>query len=386
MSDSDQARPTWDPGKVAVRGRQRSAYDSMRETCPVAFSETMQWSLFRHEDLCRVLGEPGTFSNVVSPRRTVPNGMDPPEHTAYRRIIDGYFTPARMAAFEPACRGICGALIEGARQAGPVEVMEAVALPFAVQAQCAFLRWPETLHAPLIDWTRRNHAANHAQDRRALSAIAAEFEALIVERIAAARASGPEAPGDVVAELSREQVDGRPLGSEEIASILRNWTVGEIGSIAASAGILADHLARDGALQDRLRAEPALIEPACDEILRVDGPLVTNRRVVTRGVELRGRRFEAGDRITINWIAANRDPRAFADPEAVRLDRDPGANLLYGAGIHVCPGAPLARLELRVFLEELLARIGRLVPDPGGGSLRALYPASGYEKLFLRLA
>src|SRR5690606_1907000 len=107
-------------------------------------------------------------------------------------------------------------------------------------------------------------------------------------------------------------------------------------------------LAADGNLQARLRVEPPLLPAAIDEILRISGPLVLNRRVATRDVEIGGRQIKAGERVSLLWIAANRDEQVFDEPGEVRLDRDPRPNLLYGAGIHVCPGAPLARLELRV--------------------------------------
>ena len=102
-------------------------------------------------------------------------------------------------------------------------------------------------------------------------------------------------------------------------------------------------------------------------------------------VELGGQALAAGERLSINWIAANRDPRAFDAPDDFRIDRDPALNLLYGAGIHVCPGAPLARLELRVLMEELLARATDIVLVEGLTSARAVYPDAGYATLRIRL-
>src|SRR5690606_14042590 len=121
---------------------------------------------------------------------------------------------------------------------------------------------------------------------------------------------------------------------EELVSLIRNWTVGELGSIAASVGIVAHHLAEDRALQDQLRADPTQLVPAIDEILRLDGPLVANRRRTTRDVELGGRRIPAGERMTILWTSANRDETVFGD-EVFDPDGHAGENLLYGAGIHV---------------------------------------------------
>jgi hypothetical protein len=126
------------------------------------------------------------------------------------------------------------------------------------------------------------------------------------------------------------------------------------------------------------------LPPAIDEILRIHAPLIANRRVATRAVEFDGRRIDAGERITLIWASANRDEAVFGDPDEFRLDRDPALNLLYGAGIHACPGAPLARLELRVVVEELLGS-RQIEPAPGSVPVRAIYPASGFSLLPLRV-
>ena len=381
MATTDVISPDWDPRSGDVLRDQRAAYDGMRERCPVAWSEFMQWSLFRHEDVARVLEDHETFSNAVSQHLSVPNGMDPPEQTAYRRVIEPYFAPERMAAFEPACRDIAAVLVREALARGTVELMAQVALPFAVRVQCAFLGWPPTLHEPLVQWARKNHEATLVQDRHAMSEIAREFEGFIDDMLEARLDAGAGPEVDVTAALMHDKVWGRTLSNEEIASILRNWTVGEIGTISAAVGILAHHLAHHVELQNRLRAEPSLLLAAIDEILRIHGPLVANRRVATRPAEIGGRRIAAGERITLMWIAANRDGRVFENPATVQLDRDPTHNLLYGAGVHVCPGAPLARMELRIVMEELLARTTGIEPKPGEVPVNAAYPASGFVNL-----
>jgi len=143
--------------------------------------------------------------------------------------------------------------------------------------------------------------------------------------------------------------------------------VGELDTIAASVGIVLHALAHDPDLQARLRAEPKREAAAIDEALRVRGPLIANRRVATRDVELAGQPVRAGDRVRVLWPSANRDERVFEAPEEIRLDRSPHDDLFFGAGVHVCPGAPSARLELRVLVEELLART-RAVPLRLSGS------------------
>lgn len=388
MNDAEtpDPRPEWDPQSLDVQRDQRAAYDQMRQRCPVAHSEFLGWSLFRHADVVRVLLDHETFSNAVSQHLSVPNGMDPPEHTVYRQIIEPFFSTARMTAFEPVCRDLAVALVRDLSLAGPVEFMAKVAVPFAVRSQCAFLGWPTALQGVLARWTRRNHEATLAQDRKAMSAIAVEFEGIVDDLLEARLEVGAGPEADLTAALMHEKVWGRALSHEEIASILRNWTVGEIGTISASVGILAGFLADHPDVQAHLRGRPDLLPAAIDEVLRLHGPLVTNRRVTTRPVEVGGRPIGAGERVSINWMSANRDEQAFDDPATFRLDRDPSRNLLYGAGIHVCPGAPLARLELRVFLEELLARTGDIATAPDRPATLAVYPGSGYAQLPLRIS
>lgn len=371
----------WDPRSDAVLQDQIAAYDEMRRRCPVAHSEYLNWSLFRHADVVRALHDPIRFSNAVSSHLAVPSGMDPPQHTEYRRIIEPYFNAERMRVFEPACRAIAIELVNSLPHAGQVEFMSAFAEDYAVRVQAAFLGWPQELHEPLLRWTRKNHAATLARDRAAMEAVAFEFDGYIRGLLAARRGAGAGAPSDLTTSLLRERVGGRELNEEEIISILRNWTVGELSTIAASVGILAHYLAAWPALQQRLREDTSLVPAAIDEILRLHAPLISNRRVLTRPAEIGGQKLAAGERITLMWASANRDEAVFDEPDTFRLDRDPSKNLLYGAGIHVCPGAPLARLELRIIVEELLTRVRNIAPAPDAAPVNAVYPASGFVEL-----
>lgn len=380
----NEHQPDWDPRTEEARRDQRAAYDKMRRTCPVAHSDFLGWSLFRHGDVMRALLDHETFSNAVSQHLSVPNGMDPPEHTVYRRIIEPYFSNERMQAFEPVCQKVAQGILRDQPKTGMVEVMSNIALPFAVRIQCAFLGWPESLHGTLIDWIRRSQEATLAQNRKALSEIALEFERIIDDLLESRRRPGAGPETDVTAALMHEKVWGRPLSNEEVASILRNWTAGEIGTISAAIGILLCYLAQHQELLSKLRADPALLPYSIDEILRMHGPLVANRRVSKRPIEVGGKRINAGERISLNWISANRDEEVFEEPDTFRFDRDQSKNLLYGAGIHVCPGAPLARLELRVFMEEFFANTKEFSLDERSLK-RALYPASGFASVSLRV-
>jgi cytochrome P450 len=375
----------WDPRSEPVLKDQIAAYDEMRGRCPVAHSEYGNWSVFRHDDVVRILDDHETFSNVVSTHLSVPNGMDPPEHTPFRAINDRYFTAEAMAAFEPACRAISRELV-AALPRGEVELMADLAEDFANHIQCAFMGWPHSLREPLRLWTEKNHRATLAMDRAAMSAVAMEFDGYIREQLQLRRAAGADAPDDNTTRLLAETVDGRPLSDEEIVSLVRNWTVGELGTIGASVGIIAHYLAAHPAVQQQLREDPSSIERATDEILRMHAPLIANRRRTTKPVTIAGRDIPEGERVMVLWASANRDEAVFGDPDEFRLDRDPADNLLYGRGIHVCPGAPLARLELRVLLEELLAGTTSIETVPGKEPENAAYPGSGYSWLPLRIS
>lgn len=181
--------------------------------------------------------------------------------------------------------------------------------------------------------------------------------------------------------LRRSKVQDRLLSDEEIVSILRNWTAGEVGTIAASVGILLHFLAENDEILQQVRAAPEKLPEAIDEILRLHGPLVANRRVARCPVNIGGREIPEGARLSVLWISANRDATVFEDARQFRWGRDQSKNLLYGAGIHVCPGAPLARLELRVIMEEILRSTDRL--QLSDTPVKAAYPASGYARLML---
>lgn len=376
----------WDPRSHAVQQNQIAAYDRMRRVCPVARSRYGYTSLFKHADVLRALTDTETFSNVVSAHHpSVPNGMDAPQHTRFRRIIDAYFSAGRMRDFEPSCRALAQDLVHAWLRSDNADFMTGFAWEFAVQVQCQFMGWPAELHGPLRKWMSKNHAATYAIDTEAMGLVAREFDGYVAALLDERRRAGASAPDDVTTRLLGEAVDGRSLSGEQIASIVRNWTVGEISTIAAALGILAEYLAVRPVLQRRLRKEPSVIPAAIDEILRIHGPLVMSRRRVARAVTIRGRLLVPGERIALIWPSANRDEDVFGDPDEFRLDRDPALNLLYGSGPHACPGAPLARLELRTAVHALLQATPSLALAPGCVPVRATFPASGYAELRLRM-
>jgi cytochrome P450 len=357
----------------------------MRDTCPVAYSDYLGWSLFRHADILRVLNDHDTFSNVVSRHISVPNGMDPPEHTGYRRMIEPYFTKERVDSVEPACRDIARDLVASLKENPSCDLMTEFAEPYAVRIQCGFLGWPQSLHEPLRQWVRKNREATLARDTEAMASIALEFDGHIRSQLDWREEAGAAAPDDITTSLVRQEVDGKRLEHGQIVSILRNWTVGELGTIAACVGIIVRFLAEHQEVQSLLRRDRARLPQAIDEILRLDGPLIANRRRAARSVTIGECGISEGERMTVIWASANRDAAVFEEADQFRPDRDQSQNLLYGAGIHVCPGAALARMQLRVVLDEFLGGIGPFTLPGCTRPVRATYPAGGYSSLFLQL-
>lgn len=370
----------WNPQDPGVLRDQRSAYDEMRERCPVAHSEVMGWSLFRHGDVTAVTGDPVAFSSATR-RLAIPNGMDPPEHTDYRRSLEPSFTSNRLASFEPRSRRIAGGLLAALVDRVEVEAIGEYVDPFAHQALCAFMGWPVEDWNRISGWTHGNVEAAFRGDREAGARLAREFAAYVTDILRARRAEGSS--DDLMSDLVRLTVHDEALRDDQIVVLLRTWMAGH-GTVAAALGIVIRYLAEDVDLQDRLRSEPDLIEPTIWEILRSDGPLVSNNRTAVQDVEVGGQAIRAGERISLMWIAANRDPAAFSDPERVSVDRGTHDNLLFGAGIHRCLGESLAILNLRVAVEEVLQRVARFELAAPSAPPRYVYPSNGLRELPLR--
>jgi cytochrome P450 len=308
--------------------------------------------------------------------------MDPPEHTDYRGALEPYFTSDRLARFEPRSRQIARDLLTTLVDRGEVEAIGEFVDPFAHQALCAFMGWPVQDWNRISGWTHGNLEAAFRSDREAGARLAREFAAYVTEILRARRAEGSS--NDLMSDLVHVTVHDDALGDEQIVGLLRTWTAGH-GTVAAALGIVIRYLAEDIELQTRLRSEPELIEPAIWEILRSDGPLVSNTRTATRDVEIGGQAIRAGERISLMWIAANRDPAVFTDPEQVIVDRAADDNLLFGVGIHRCLGESLAILNMQVGVEELLRQTAEFDFAAPSAPSRNVYPSNGLRERPIRL-
>lgn len=361
---------------------QRSAYDAMRARCPVT-RDGDSWMVLGHAEVVAAATDPETFSSAVTERRAIPNSLDGAEHATFRAVVDRYLTRERVAREEPRCRAHAAAIVDGLPRGETVRTIGTVGVPFAVRSQSVWLGWPPEMEEDLIVWMRDNHAATRSGDRRRTAAVAERFDRMMHALLEPRR----DAPvTDITGELMRETVDGRPLTDEEIVSILRNWTAGDLGSLATSVGVIVHFLAATPTVQREVRAlvgagDAEAVEAAVEEILRIDDPFVSNRRRATRDVELGGVGIPADARVLLNWTAANRDPSVFDDPDRFDPAAHAGSNLVFGVGPHVCPGRALTLMELRVITEELLSRTTWIEPAQDRPAVRETPPVGGWARV-----
>jgi len=360
----------------------RSTSDALRSRCAVAH-EDGRWVILRHAEVVAAATDPGTFSSRVTARRAIPNTLDGADHTAYRAVVDRYLTVERVAREEEQCRAHAIAIVNALPRGVTVKTIASIGIPFAVRSQSSWLGWPPDLEDDLVEWIRDNHAATRSGNRERTTEVADRFDRMI-HGLLDARRDAP--PTDVTGQLMNDTVNGRSLTDEEIVSTLRNWTAGDLGSLATSVGVIVHFLAANPETQQELRTlagtdDPQVLEAAVEEILRIDDPFVANRRVTTRAISLGGETFTEGAQVLLSWTAANRDPLVFEDPDRFDPQSNAEANLVFGIGPHRCPGRTLTLMELRVILEELLARTSWVEAAPDRPAVRETPPMGGWARV-----
>ncbi|RIK15515.1 MAG: cytochrome P450 [Acidobacteria bacterium] len=366
--------------------------------CPVVVLEDGTWAVRGHAEVLHVATTPEIYSSAARRHRHVPNAMDGEEHRRFRAVVDRHLDDAVIAPLSPMVRRVCDDAAAELLEDGPgarVDALHDLGRQVAVRVQSRWLGWPESLEDELLAWIEDNFAATASGDPLRNAAVAAHFDRIVHEVVQARRdleARGEPLPDDPTTRLLHDEVEDpdapggrRPLTDPELVSMLRNWTSGDLGSIAASVGVVVLRVARDPGLQEELRAlareeerHTEELDAAVDEMLRIDDPFPSNRRVVTRATELAGYPVPEGTPVAINWTAANRDERVFGDPDAYRPRENRAANIVYGAGPHVCPGRLLSTLQIRGALAALLRATTRIAPDPGREPTREAWPSRGW--------
>ncbi|GAA2083649.1 cytochrome P450 [Streptomyces albiaxialis] len=276
---------------------------------------------------------------------------DGPWHAALRRLLISGFGPRALGVVAQTIETATRRVVTAALERGTCDFAREVAAQIPLTAICELLGVPEEDRASVLELTNAAMLTGGEDEPDIETRVARSRILGYYSRLAAERRDAPG--GDLVSLLATSEVDGRPLTKEETLLNCYNLIVGgdETARLAMSGGVLAliDHPEQ----WKRLLADPAAVDPAVEEILRWTSPASHVGRTATAATELRGTRIEEGDIVTLWTPAANRDERAFDEPDTFDLARSPNRHVTFGHGAHFCIGAHLARTELRTLLHTL---------------------------------
>ena len=373
-----QTQQTTDPSQVPLRPgfdhgtdpdvlrRHPYVWDDLREQSSAFRSDAMPWTLWyltRFDDVQAAFQQHGVFSsaqvnyNVNDTHQWIPAQVDPPDHTKYRVLLNPLFSTRAVAEMEPRVRGLARALAEGLAPTGRCDFVTQFAhrLPSRVFMQLMGL--PAEQADTFLGWAKALLHTSDANDPGAV--IRKDASRSIYRYLADVIATRRVTPGDdVVSRLLDGQIDGRPVADGELREMCFLLYVAGMDTTAGVFSYAFRHLAEHPEHRRMLIDNPAAIDPFIEEVLRYYS-IVATSRVVRDDVEFAGCPMRTGDRIVLSTTGANRDPRQFVDADQFVPDRTPNRHIAFGAGIHRCVGAPLARMELRVAIDEWLC----VIPD-----------------------
>ncbi|MCY4343241.1 MAG: cytochrome P450 [Gammaproteobacteria bacterium] len=350
----------YNPFKPPVLDEPSVAYAHLLTERPVhcfADFDPPFYTLSRHADVQWALRDIATFSSEFGqgPRFTPPAGMlsNPPQHTFFRSLVQQAFSPRAIEAMRGRVEELAEQLLNEC-PAGEWDLHDAFAFPLPVIVIAEMLGVPsDDLHL-FKRWSDASVAAMGAADPSAYAAELADLANYILARIRERRAAPGR--GDLIDGLVRAQQDGKGLADEEILSVVNQLLVGGNETTTSLITNAVWRLLERPALWRRVVAQPGLVDPALEESLRFDPPVLGLYRSTTRAVERHGVRIPKDAKVMLHYAAANRDPAVWDDPNTFSLDRPAQRHLSFGLGVHFCLGAQLARLEAGVALRTLAAR------------------------------
>jgi cytochrome P450 len=374
---------SYDPRDPAFVANPYPAYaDLRRGPRAVYHAETNQWLVPRHADVNALLrdrrlgrtylhvathaemGRPEEPELVAPFWHVIRNGMldrEPPDHTRLRRLVARAFTPRYVEGLRPQVQAVMDALVDRVAGAGSFDLIAELAEPLPVTVIAELLGIPEEDRRFLRPWSADicgmyELEPDDTTARRAVTA-AVEFaeylRALVRERRA-------RPTPDLIGELAAVVDEGDRLTEDElIGTCVLLLNAGHEASVNG-AGNAWWALFRNPDELRRLRDDRALIPTAVDELLRYDTPLQMFERWVLEDIEVGDVRIARGQELALLFGSANRDPAAFSDPDRLDIARDPNPHVSFGAGVHYCLGAPLARMELQIAFATILDRLPRL--------------------------
>ncbi|MBI5256586.1 MAG: cytochrome P450 [Burkholderiales bacterium] len=373
--------PDFDPLQPETFDSAHADYARLRAQCPVARAQAYGgfWALARHADVTRVLTEVDTFitsqQNVV-PKvaftgRRPPLHLDPPEHTPYRAVLNPLLTPERAALLEPAVREYTLHFLLPLLRAGRGDLCQDFAAHVPVRVFGHWMKLPPALEAALGEAAPAFVRAVQSAEADAMKSASLVLYDMARELIGLRRCEPLDPAEDPTSAMLAARIDGEPMSDEMAVGMVRQVLVVGIVAPMVMMGSIAVHLSRHPALQERLRREPQHSAAAVEEFLRLYTPYRGFARTARCPVQIGGRTIPAGEPIALLYASANRDEAVFEHSDQFVLDRpNIKDHIAFGRGPHYCAGAALARLELRVMLEELLARTrhfevdGELVMTP----------------------
>ncbi len=354
--------------KPGVADDPSGAYRQLRRSCPVARATSPEMSsvyLFDYESVSWALRHPEVFSSsaealsIGQEQPLIPVQVDPPMHTRYRRLLNRSFTPRRIAELEPDVRTLVNGLIDGFAGAGGCDFHEQFATPLPSTIFLRLMGMPKEDLQTFLQWRDDTvRPAVEPGDVEGAAAIRASAGRAISAYFQTAIESARSEQGEgLISELVHADLDGRPLTGDELLGICHLMLLGGLDTVTATLDCMVMYLARHPDRRRQLAEEPSLIPAAVEELLRHETPVMVVPRVVKEGITMSGIELHPGDPVMLVIGAANDDETVFEDPDEVDYGRDLNRHLAFGGANHKCLGAHLARLELRVALEELHRRV-----------------------------
>lgn len=372
----------YDPSDAATRRDPFPLYESLQAQDPVHWSPALRsWVVTRYADVRHVLAAPDMSSDRLTPfyeslkdeRRDILSGVmrylnlwlvfkAPPEHTRLRRILNSVFTPGMVTSLEPGIRATFDHILGGLDPRREMDFMKDVAVLLPAYVILDMMDVPRE-DFPRIkvwsDWLRlfigtaQGEGDKYRKAREGADLMSAYFRDIIGRRRAE---PGP----DVISRMVAATDEAGALSEDELVACCMLFLFGGHETTTNLLGSAVAALITHPEQLRRLHAEPGLIQPAVEEFLRYDGPSNSMVRLVATDHELGGKALRRGERVFAMINAANRDPRQFEQPHALDLGRKPNRHLTFGQGVHFCLGAPLARMEARICIGELVRRFPQM--------------------------
>jgi cytochrome P450 len=356
-----------------------AAWRDLREVAPVSWTGANggHWTLADYDTVSTAFRDWETFSSErADPSRCaisiaqsrlplmLPEECDPPRWHGYRRVLAELLSPGAVERIRPRVEHWVDHQIDQFIEAGRAELAHDLAVPVPSMVTMEWLGWPQD------EWIRAAstfHAMAKYTSGSPEYVAAAERFGWLAERVTEEVTSRLRRPrDDAMTRIALHEIDGTRVSPEEASSIVMLTIGGGVDTTTALTSAALVHLGRNRDDRDRLRADPALLATATEEFLRYYPPARTHARTVARDAEFAGCPMHAGDRVLLSEISANRDERAFPDPEQFVIDRFPNRHVSFGMGIHRCPGSHLARVEFTTMIAHVLHRLPDFTLDEDG--------------------